>query len=65
MASGLDFSDREITLNFLKKSILMIFGNWVGPISIEQIQGLFFLKKTFVLLLIYASLFPFLSLNLF
>lgn len=36
----------------------MLFGNWVGPINIEQIQGLF-LKKYFVLLLTYTSNFSF------
>lgn len=37
----LTFSDVGVTLKLKKKKHSSGFGNWVGPINIEQIQGLF------------------------
>lgn len=58
MALTLMIGSLPFLLFFFSIYILMLFGNWVGPINIEQIQGLF-LKKYFVLLLTYTSNFSF------
>lgn len=55
----LTFSDVGVTLKLKKKKHSSGFGNWVGPINIEQIQGLF--KNVCVTTDIYWYFVPFLN----